>query len=243
MTLVFIDVDGTLIDPPGSEPAFILHLLASGVLGPRQALAAGAFAVGRLPALGCAVFKKNKAYLTGLEVEKVATLAQAFVTRRIGPRLRGWVLDRLADHRRRGEGLVLLTGTPDFIATPIAHLIGAERVAATRCASVDGRFLPALPSRHPFGTDKVRCAEAVCRELGAPLEGCAAYADADSDLALLRSVGRPVAVHPSPGLRRAAWLRGWEILDPPAMAPHDRRRAFPTGNRGTSSGGRNVGSD
>ena len=48
---------------------------------------------------------------------------------------------------------------------------------------------------------------------GVDLSRCTFYTDSMSDLPVLEAVGRPVAVHPDPRLRREASRRGWEIAD------------------------------
>jgi phosphoserine phosphatase len=80
-------------------------------------------------------------------------------------------------------------------------------------AEAGGRFLAGPPLSHPFGRDKLALAAALCRERDIALGDCAAYGDSIYDLALLRRVGRPVAVAPDARLRKAALTRGWEIIE------------------------------
>lgn len=212
MALVFIDVDGTLLDGASSETAFFVHLVQSGRIGARQWRDAAVFLARWTARYGANGLKKNKAYLSGLGVEEITAVADAFVRRHLAPRLRAHVLRRLDRHRHAGETLVLLTGTLDIIARPLGDLIGAPMILATRCAVADGVFLAAPPLSHPFAEVKLEVAAAACRDRGVELTACAAYADAVHDLPLLSAVGRPVAVHPDPPLRRAALKQGWEVL-------------------------------
>jgi HAD superfamily phosphoserine phosphatase-like hydrolase len=212
MRLVFIDVDGTLLPAPNSETQFIVHLLKNGSLGLSQIGTAFLFLPRWWPHFGRNVAKKDKAYLAGLPESEVRVIAAAFVRRVLAPRLRAELLVRLDAHRRRGERLILLTGTPDFLAAPLAEAVGASRVCATRCAARTGRFLADPPESHPFQDEKRRLAEALCHELGCSLEHAVAYADSRHDLSLLERVGLPVAVAPDRTLERIALDRGWEIL-------------------------------
>ncbi len=212
MCAALVDVDGTLCAKPSTEARFLRHLLGSGVVGAVQLAAAGWFLLRYASRYGRFVTQKNKAYLCGLSVQAVADLAQAFVATELAARLRPAVLARIAAHRERGEAIILLTGTPDFLAAPIAGLIGTPYWIAARCAQRNGRYLAAPPVFHPFGIDKLRCAEAWCAANGVRLQECTAYADAHTDLALLQHVGRPVAVYPDGRLARAAERHGWEVL-------------------------------
>ncbi len=195
-----------------TERAFVARLARRGHIRPRQILAWLGFVLTRWPAFGRHVLKKNKAYLADLEVATVWDLAREFVEAEIPTRLRREVCAQLDAHRHRGDRVVLLTGTPEFIAAPLARLLGADDYRATRCASRDGRFLPAPPLEHPFGPEKLLVARALCAEHGVSLDQAVAYADSASDLALLEAVGHPVAVAADPRLRAVARERRWEML-------------------------------
>jgi phosphoserine phosphatase len=226
MSPVLVDLDGTLLPGASSERRFIAHLLARRRLGAAQMAQALSFLVQSWPAYGGASFKKNKAYLAGLPVAEVAALARTFVRQDIEPRLRGTLLRRLEGHRRMGDEVALLSGAPDFIVAPLAERLEISLWRATRCAQRDGRFLADPPFRHPFGADKLRYGSEICAARGVGLDACTAYADSADDLALLRRVGRPVAVHPDRGLARVARREGWEVLDGPV------RRTTPTLSQG-----------
>ncbi len=112
---------------------------------------------------------------------------------------------------------VLLTGTPDFIAAPLARLVRADGWRGARYAVRGGVFQAALPVEHPLGLDKIRAAMALCEEAGSSLRDAMAYADSSHDLPLLLGVRHPVVVRPDDKLRAEAKARGWEIMG--ATAP------------------------
>lgn len=212
MACVLVDVDGTLLGGPSSELRFIGYLAARRRIGWTQLLASVTFALRWFPRYGRHVFKTNKAYLSGLRVTDVAADGAAFVEAAVRPRLRRDILDLIAGHVARGDRVVLLTGTPDFIAEPIGRLLGAHGVCATRCAQQDGVYTAAAPLRHPFGDAKVILARDICREARAPLAEAVAYADSIHDLPLMLQVGRAVAAWPDAALRRIAEKGNWQIL-------------------------------
>lgn len=216
MSVVLIDVDGTLLPSPSSERRFLAHLMRIGKLGPVQLGGALAFYLRWSPRFGRDTGRKNKAWLANLKTADVAALAERFVADDLRPRLRPSMLDRIAQHRRQGQPIALLTGTPEFIAEPLAALVGADTFVATRCRTRGERFCAAPPLQHPLGVDKVHLARTLCRELGGHLSEATAYADSSHDRALLERVARPVAVAPDRRLLRVARMRGWEILDGPA---------------------------
>ncbi len=213
MRLVLVDVDGTLISGESTERSFIKYLWRQGQTGWRQWLSALHFTLRWLPRYGKLVGKKNKAYLTGLSNAEIGVIAREFVYRELSARIRGEVCTRLQAHRQAGDRVVLLTGTPDFIAQPLAELLEVTDFRATVCATRDGRFICAPPLSHPYEADKLKIAQALCRCFEVTMDQVVAYADDVSDLGLLEAVGCPVAVSADPGLRAAARTGGWEMLD------------------------------
>ena len=65
----------------------------------------------------------------------------------------------------------------------------------------------------PRSAGKVLLAERYAEALGIPLSESCFYTDSLSDLPMLEAVGRPVAVHPDPRLRRLARQRRWPTVD------------------------------
>lgn len=214
MAAAIFDLDGTLI-AGSSERLFIARLAKLGLLRGAQAAAGLRFLIGEAPTYRADILRKNKAYLSGLDVQAVRSLARDVVADVLVGRLRPDVTARLEVHRRRGEGVALLSGAPDFLVAPLAEHLEIVHWRATRCAENDGCFAPLAPLEHPFAADKVPQAEALCAQLGVALCDCAAYGDSHHDLTLLRRVARPCAVYPDRSLMRAARRAGWPILPEP----------------------------
>ena len=215
---VFVDLDGTLIDRPGSEARFLRYLFLRGRLGSRQIMAAAAFFLVHGIPLGRHAARKNKAYLYGLDTGETSALAGAWVRRELIPGLRPLVLERLESHRQAGDRIVLLTGAPDFIAEPLAAYLELDDCIATQPAKSDGRFAFGPPDRHPFGAAKLHLAQAWCERTKLALSHSVAYADAHYDIPLLRAVEHAVAVTPDVLLAPEALRLGWEILEPNRVA-------------------------
>lgn len=212
MALAVFDVDGTLVAGPSTEKRLFLCLFRRGRLKPAQLSAFLRFGALHATEYGWHTWKKDKAYLAGLPCAEVEALVSQWV-RRSAPRW--WFppcVERLRRHQAAGDTVVLLTGTPQFLADALARELGADHAIGTRCAAAAGRFLARPPLRHPFGSAKLELLEALCAELGVSESDLWAYGDSVHDLPLLRFAGRPVAVRPDAGLRAAAEAAGWEML-------------------------------
>jgi HAD superfamily hydrolase (TIGR01490 family) len=221
MKLAFFDIDGTLV-AGSTERRFARYLLRKGYLGPRQIAAFAWFGLRHWPSYGHGLLKKNKAYLAGVEVDRVRTLAAEFVATEIVPELYEPVVQRLQRHLKAGDTVVLLSGTLEPIARAIGGALGVQRVCATVCRERHGRYTSDAPERHPFGPTKRELAVEIAAELGADLRDAAAYGDSRHDLELLETVGHPVAVQPDAPLLATARGNRWDIIagrDGPRVQP------------------------
>jgi len=63
-----------------------------------------------------------------------------------------------------------------------------------------------------YGPEKARFARRYLEDRGVDPGGCAAYADHETDIDLLRLVGRPVVVNPRPVLLGTATAEGWPVI-------------------------------
>ena len=212
MGLVIFDIDGTLVSGLSTEKRFFLRLAHTGNQGPRQLLAYLAFLVRWSGLYGRDVLKKNKAYLTLLSSAKVRRLAAEWVPSNFDGIAFRPCVERLRNHLANGDEVVLVSGTPDFLAAGIAETLGVAHAIGSRCAERAGRFRFGRPLLHPFGRTKLSIAQELCEHYGVSLDQVTAYADTRHDLPLLEAVGTPVAVRPDDRLAAVARDRGWEII-------------------------------
>jgi HAD superfamily hydrolase (TIGR01490 family) len=222
MTLAIFDIDGTLLEG-STERRFWRYLARHGQQGPRQILAYLWFLVRFLPTYGTHTPKKNKAYLAGLPTDRIRALAARFVTTEVLPRLYAPVVLRLQQHLRRGDTVVLLSGTLEPIARALADALGVPHIRATICRERNGRYLAGPPAVHPFGAVKLELAAQLATDVGADLKQASAYGDSKHDLCLLEAVANPVAVLPDPPLLATARGNDWDIIasrNSPSALPH-----------------------
>lgn len=210
--LAIFDIDGTLVTGPSTERRLFRALLAAGRLGPRQLAAFAAFVPRHVPAFGRHVFRKNKAYLAGLPPAALVEFADRWVPRALAGAWFAPAVARLRAHLAAGDEVLLLSGTPDFVARAIARELGAPAWLGSWLRVDRGRFTAAPPVRHPFGTAKLDLARELCRTRRLALADVAAYGDSVHDLPLLVAVGQPVAVRPDAALARVARHHRWDIV-------------------------------
>lgn len=120
----------------------------------------------------------------------------------------------LRRHQRDGLMTAVVSGTYRLFLEPFRERLGVDHVIGTELEIADGVLTGRLAGGVVTGREKVRRVHELLQTNGVPVDLGASYAYADSerDLDLLRLVGNPVAVRPTPGLERIAREAGWPVL-------------------------------
>lgn len=139
-----------------------------------------------------------------------------FMDEVIAPRLRPAAVNLVREHQLRGDLVLLVTATNDFITGPIAQALGIADLLAVRLerdagGTITGR-IAGTPSYREGKVARVQEWLAEHHWTWADLDRISVYGDSVNDLPLLECATDPVATNPSPALRVIAEARGWRIL-------------------------------
>ncbi len=222
--LALFDVDGTLFHGPSAELVFAHQLARSRKIGLRQALAWAGFNLRYGLVFGADVLKKNKAYLWHCGEASLAEDADRLVDRLLARHANTLALTQLNAHRKRGDRVVLLTGTHSLIAQALCRRLGCAGYYASVAPYSSRGYALSPPISHPYAGHKLALARRLWALGGFLPENTWAYADSIHDLSLLEAVGHPVAVNPDARLKPIAQRQGWPILNEgyePATRPAD----------------------
>ena len=128
------------------------------------------------------------------------------------PRMFTGAVERIREHQQRGERVVLVTGSLDFIVEPLAEYTKADDLIALSMKEENGR-LTGEPEGPPIGDEeKARIVRDYAERRGIDLDRSYAYADSSSDRPMLDLVGHAVVVNPGGKLKKAAEAGGWEVV-------------------------------
>lgn len=148
----------------------------------------------------------------GFSLDQCQTLGQQYFQEHILPKLYPKALDQIREHQHRGDRIVLVTGSPDFVIAPLADFLQAEMLAAsltTHQAELTGemRSLPVA------GQEKYRLVCQFATQHQINLAASFAYGDSFADLPMLQTVGTAVAVNPDSSLHQVAQRLKWAIAN------------------------------
>lgn len=150
--------------------------------------------------------------LRGRSPEELHAWHSAFMHSKIKPILLPKAADLLADHRRRGHELLIITATNRFITAPIAAALGVDNLIACEAEIVDGFYTGAPCGIPSFRAGKVTRMYDWMERRDLSLDGAWFYSDSHNDLPLLELVDNPVAVDPDETLLARAVERGWPVI-------------------------------
>ncbi|MEZ5502120.1 MAG: HAD family hydrolase [Halioglobus sp.] len=150
--------------------------------------------------------------LKGHPAERLQAWHRAFMDTKIKPIMLPKASALIADHRRRGHELLIITATNRFITSPIAEALGVASLVACEAEVVDGVY-----TGNPVGTPSYREGKVTrllewLEEHGLTIDNAWFYSDSHNDLPLLELVDNPVAVDPDATLRAHALERGWPVI-------------------------------
>ena len=208
--VALFDVDGTLLPEPSMERRFLGWLLDRRAIGWRHLLRSALSIAADVP-WTAARFKANKAYLRGETAAPFEAMGAEFVAAHIVPVLRPAALAAMDKQRRAGARMLLLTGSLDLLARPLAQKLALDDALFGRLELRDGRFTGRTRPPHPFGAGKAAALVAYAEQHGLDLKQARFYSDSWSDLPTFALVGHSTVVNPSPRLEREARERGWTI--------------------------------
>lgn len=207
------DVDRTLIPVTTTERVFIRYLTRKKVIGPTVALRTVWYIVCALPVSPFESIRRHRAYLNGLDYGKTVKLARACFETDIKPRLSKAGLDALREHKERGEMVVLLSGSLDFLLAPLKEYVGADHLIAAKMEVVSGKLTGRILGDYPYGSYKASLIKHFATEHGLDFSRSYAYADHHTDHEMLRLFGTPIVVNPKEKMQAIAQREGWTVKE------------------------------
>ncbi len=107
--------------------------------------------------------------------------------------------------------IILITGTNEVIAAPIAKAMGFTNLLATKLEIENGKYTGNIDGAFLIKENKLQLASEFCFKKGTTLGSTAFYADSINDLELLEKVFLPITVNPGDILLKIAQARNWRV--------------------------------
>ncbi len=135
-----------------------------------------------------------------------------FMALKIQPMLLDSASALLAEHRQRGDYLLIITSTNSFITGPICQLLGVDDFIATDPEVSEDRFTGKVAGTPAYQDGKITRLKEWLATHRQSLQDSYGYSDSINDLPLLQHVDHPFVVDGDPALRAHANAQGWPCI-------------------------------
>ena len=214
--VAIFDLDGTIMSTNVIEQYLWARLPG---LPPVEQLAEFAQVTRRLPGYLYAERRDRGAFLRavyrryrGLDLAALEHHVDTTMAPHISSRLSPEAVARVTEHREAGHTTILITGVVRPFTRPLRHLFDVI-VAADLAVDPDGRCTGFLAGPPLVGESRAAWLKHYADLHDIDLRRSFAYADSQSDLPMLSTVGNAVVVSPDISLMRAAGRNQWSIVE------------------------------
>jgi HAD superfamily hydrolase (TIGR01490 family) len=146
------------------------------------------------------------------DTNDLRAMHEEFMEEHIKPIMNQTGKNKIEEHRRNGDRLVIITATNSFVTGPIARAFGIDNLIATEPEMKNEQYTGRIDGIPCFQEGKITKLNDWLKTSGVDLEGSYFYSDSHNDLPLLEQVTHPVAVDPDPRLKEIATERCWDIM-------------------------------
>jgi HAD superfamily hydrolase (TIGR01490 family) len=206
------DVDNTLIPGEACEVRFFRYLWRRGLVGWSELRRSLLWLLRHGHSMSIHCLRERKLYLEQKDPSVIETYARDFFEEEMLHRVSAKSRERLEAHRQSGHQLILISGAPDFLITPLAAALNVPTLFAARLERRGGCYTGVVMPPLPYGTGKRQLIVSHAQEKGLELASAFAYGDSPGDTEILKLVGYPVVVNPIRGMRRIARHEGWPVV-------------------------------
>jgi len=154
-------------------------------------------------------------FLRGNTPAEAAPVWDWVATEYLGKVWRPQGLAQIKEHNAKGDLVVLVSAGPTPLTARIAKEVGADLAVGTEPAVRNGCFTGGVNGEICLDEQKAVLTRSALATQFPDIDwaNSAAYADGETDLALLEMVGHPVAFFPDEHLKPIAAMRGWRVVE------------------------------
>lgn len=219
MALVIFDLDETLISID-SDYAWGMYLVDKGLVDTTNYIETnqqffddykeGIMDVDAYMAFSCAVLGKY-------DPEFLHKHRAAYLIEHIEPHILPKAISLIQNHQAKGDKVIVITATVDFLTLPIVKDLGIDTLIAPVAEIINGRYTGGITGIVSMGPGKVtrldQWLEAQKLEgVDINMKDSRFYSDSINDLPLLERVDHPVVVDPDERLSKIAREKSWPII-------------------------------
>jgi HAD superfamily hydrolase (TIGR01490 family) len=212
----YFDVDGTLVKTNLVHPT-VYYLRNQGT--PLKTMRHLGRALVKAPLMAWAELRDRRTFnellysaYAGISEDRIEVLSKDVFEEVLLPNLYPYAEDLVAQSKRAGQKVVLISGALDCVLRHLAAHLGADEVIGNRLEMKDRVATGKIIRPVVAGPTKARLIREHAHRIGCSLDDCYGYSDSYSDVPMLSVVGHPAAVNPDQRLSLLAHAYDWPVL-------------------------------
>ena len=214
MSLALFDMDGTIIDGDTNDISFNQYL-AQGLIDKsvidKLNYFEDLFYKGVLDINEFVRFAATP--LLNFSKEKRGEVLDSIVKNFIYPKVRKNALTQIKFHQERGDTVVIVTSTMDYLVQVVARYLMVEYYLGAPMEQQGGRLTGKQAGIVPFQQDKITCVKEFAMQHHLSLEGAYGYGDSVNDIPMLSICEHKFAVNPNYKLLEHEFINECTVLD------------------------------
>lgn len=151
--------------------------------------------------------------LVGMPKDKLNEILSSTVRYKIIPVVKPGALRQIDFHNKRGDRIVIVTSTMDYLVEHVAKQLNISDYIAAPMEKIDGVLSGAQCGIVPFQQDKVTRINTFLKDNNLSLEDSYAYGDTINDLPMINMCQHKFAVDPNEVLLKSEDIKELEIVD------------------------------
>lgn len=153
-------------------------------------------------------------FYKGRDLKPFADSALDFYAEYLQPNLSREVVKKLKWHQQQGHHTVLVTGSIEYYLKPVQDDLGIDHLLCTHLEiGNDGLLTGRSMGPVCVGEAKVTLMKTLVEKYALNLSKSYAYGNSELDIPMLRQVGNPVIVNPTPTLTKLAQQQDWPAIN------------------------------
>lgn len=214
MSLALFDMDGTIIDGDTNDISFNQYL-AQGLIDKsvidKLNYFEDLFYKGVLDINEFVRFAVTP--LLNFSKDKRDLVLDNIVKNFIYPKVRLDALKQIKFHQDRGDTVVIVTSTMDYLVEVVARYLKVEYYLGAPMEQQDGRLTGKQAGIVPFQQDKITCVKEFAMRHHLSLEGMYGYGDSVNDILMLSICEHKFAVNPNQKLLEHEFIKECRVLN------------------------------
>lgn len=159
------------------------------------------------------IFEFGVKYLNGKSIEELNILLFEYIDKTVKKRIFPKSFDLIRDLRSQGYEVIILSTAVEAIISKVANLFEITDYICTRLEITNGRYTGKIMGDVIYGEMKKEKLKSYFQEHNYLLSNAIAYADHESDIPMLNSVGKAYIVNPNAHMAKIASRDGIGIIE------------------------------